>query len=55
METIQRPDGWWIIGIPDTISECGPYSTRAEAEADRVGMSRFFRHWENREWFEGPQ
>jgi hypothetical protein len=53
MNVEQRPNGWWIVGVPDTVSECGPYATRAEAEADRVGMSRFFRRWEDPEWMEG--
>lgn len=54
MQTVQRPDGsWWIADVPGTIGGCGPYGTRAEAESDRVGMSRFFRHENDREWFEG--
>jgi hypothetical protein len=34
--------GWWILGVPDE-PPCGPYETRAEAQSDRRGMSKFFR------------
>lgn len=34
--------GWWILGIPEA-PPAGPYNTRAEAEASRRGMLRFFR------------
>ena len=44
MNTERRSDGWWIVGVPDTIDQCGPYTTRAEAEKDRVGMARAIRH-----------
>ena len=46
MLTVQKPDGkWWIIHMPaGGEPECGPYSTKAEAEEDREGMGRFFRH-----------
>lgn len=42
MQTIRRPDGWWITGQPDT-PDCGPYTTRAEADDDRRGLERFAR------------
>lgn len=35
----QRPDGWYILGLPET-DPCGPYDTRAEAESDRRGLER---------------
>jgi predicted secreted protein len=34
---------WWIVGMPDC-PDCGPYETKAEADSDRIGMARFFRH-----------
>ncbi len=43
MQTTRRPDGWWITKIteiPDC-DDCGPYSTRAEAEEDQRGLERF--------------
>jgi hypothetical protein len=55
MTLTQRPDGWWIVDVPDTIDECGPYRTRAEAEQDRVGLARFFRHEGDARWFEGTK
>ena len=40
----RRPDGWWIVGYE--CGDCGPYSTKAEAEQDRRGMRRWYReHW----------
>lgn len=53
MRTERRPDGWWIVEIPDTVSECGSYGTRAEAERDRIGLERFFRHEDDAAWFNG--
>lgn len=55
METVHRPDGWWIVNVPDTITECGPYDTRADAEQDRRGMAAFFRRCDDLEWMEGAQ
>jgi hypothetical protein len=40
MTTVQRQDGWWITDCPDC-EDCGPYSTRAEAESDMRGLARF--------------
>ena len=46
MHTVRRTDGWWIEGVPhyeadgQTHASCGPYQTKAEAEADRRGMER---------------
>ena len=44
MKTVKYPDGWWITGVPDDITECGPYDTRAEAEDILRGLSRFFKY-----------
>ena len=43
-----RPSGWWIVGLEDDgqAFDCGPYETKAEAEDDRAGMTRFLRHWD---------
>jgi hypothetical protein len=44
MQTIPRPDGYIITGLPpdgDGVTESDPYQTRAEAESDRRGMERF--------------
>ena len=52
MQTTRRKDGWWITKIteiPDC-DDCGPYSTKAEAESDRRGLERFFKH-EDKKWF----
>ncbi len=54
MRTERRSDGWWIVGVPDSVVECGPYATKADAESDRVGMARFFRHWDKPAWMNGP-
>ena len=44
MELQQRDDGWWIINVPDTVTECGPYPTKAMAEDSRRGLARFFKY-----------
>lgn len=51
MNLEQRADGWWIVGIPDSITECGPYSTKAEAEKTRRGLGEFFKRWQDPKWF----
>jgi hypothetical protein len=43
MATTQKHDGWWIDG-EHLVEDCGPYTTRAEAESDRRGLERFFRY-----------
>lgn len=48
MQTEKRTDGWWIVGVPDTITECGPYDTKSEAESDKRGLQRFFKYEVNR-------
>ena len=50
MELMKRTDGWWITGVPDT-DDCGPYDRKADAESDRRGMARFFRHADERDFF----
>ncbi len=39
MQTTRRKDGWWITGHEEH-DDCGPYSTRAEADSDRRGLER---------------
>lgn len=49
LQTVRHADGWWIEGVPaytvagETLTACGPYDTRHEAESDRRGMERFYR------------
>lgn len=47
MKLERRVDGWWIVGVPDTVPECGPYERtvdgKAEAKSDLEGLKRFFR------------
>jgi hypothetical protein len=43
MHVIPRNGKWEITDMPDGEPDCGPYTTRAEAESDRIGMARFFR------------
>ena len=43
MDVVPRSGKWWITNVPET-EDCGPYDTRKEAESDRIGMERFFRH-----------
>ena len=47
----QRGDGWWIVGLPDTDPDCGPYDTKQEAESDRRGLQRYFRWGHLREFW----
>lgn len=39
--TEQREGEYWITGHDP---EIGPYATRREAEEDRVGVAKFYRH-----------
>lgn len=48
-----RPDGWWIVGLPESDVECGPYHTKAEANQTRVRLARFYRHWADPRWMIG--
>jgi len=43
MKLRKRADGWWIINVPDTVTECGPYDTKPEAEEIRQGLARTFK------------
>ncbi len=43
MELQKRPDGWWIVNVPDSVTECGPYATRAEADETRWGLVYTFK------------
>ncbi len=43
MRLQKRPDGWWIVNVPDSVTESGPYDTRAEAEDVRGGLARTFK------------
>jgi hypothetical protein len=43
MNVAKHRDGWWIENVPDC-DDCGPYDTRAEADADRRGLERFAKH-----------
>jgi hypothetical protein len=45
MKTVRRNDGWWIVDLPDSDPECGPYVTRKEADDDLRGLKRFYREW----------
>jgi len=39
---------YWIVGVPayeadgESHTECGPYSTRSEAEDDRLGLEKSY-------------
>lgn len=49
LRTVRRADGWFVVGLPNADApECGPYGTRAEADADRVGLQRTYRHGDRR-------
>lgn len=51
-EVKSRPDGWWIAWEFEGASgECGPYTTKAEAEDDRVGLERTFKHINERTYW----
>lgn len=43
----RRKHEYWILGVPSDVTECGPYSTRAEAESDLRGMRESFRKMES--------
>ena len=46
LTTEKRPSGWWILGLEEDGQplDCGPYTTKADAESDRRGMERFDRY-----------
>ena len=41
---------WWIVGDEES-GPWGPYDTRAEAEADRRGVTRTIRNAHDRSFF----
>jgi hypothetical protein len=49
MRTERRNGSWWIADVPpydvdgETVTVCGPYKTRDEADADLAGLTRFYR------------
>lgn len=42
LKPVRRADGWWITNMPIGFDECGPYSTKQEAQDDIAGLQRFF-------------
>lgn len=42
-KTERRTDGWWVTGLPNG-EDMGPYRTQDEANSDRVGVQKFYRH-----------
>lgn len=51
LELEHRPSGWWIVGLPDTAPECGPYDTKVEAQSDKRGLERFYKNEDRRAFF----
>jgi hypothetical protein len=47
MKTLKRKDGWWITGVTES-EDCGPYSSKKEAEEDRVGLARTEKNMDKR-------
>lgn len=45
METIGRKGEWFVHDPQGRQEDCGPYSTREEAEEDRRGLERFWAAW----------
>jgi hypothetical protein len=43
LETKKLGPKWWIIG-DEECGPIGPYESKAAAEEDRIGLSRFHRH-----------
>ncbi len=50
MDIEKRPDGYWITDLPDA-PNCGPYDRKADAQSDRKGLRRFFKHEHKRDFF----
>ena len=46
MNVKKRSDGYWIVGIPDTVTEAGPYPTPAEAREGIRGLTAFFAEYD---------
>jgi hypothetical protein len=43
MKSIKRDREWWVTEIPDC-EDCGPYSTKEDAEDTRRGLERFYKY-----------
>lgn len=41
--TVQENGQWWIMDDEDPLP-IGPYKTKEQAEDDRKGLDRFYRH-----------
>ena len=41
MKSEKREDGWWVTRIPEC-GDCGPYSTKADADETKQGLQRTF-------------
>ncbi len=38
----EKETEWWVTHIPDTVTECGPYTTHREADDAKRGLKKFF-------------
>lgn len=48
LKLTKRSDGWWVTGWPDGgFEDCGPYTTKDEANEDRQGLERMLLHWDD--------
>jgi hypothetical protein len=43
MRIVRRDGKYWIVNVPDTVTDCGEYDTKKEAESDLQGLKRFFK------------
>jgi len=43
---------WWITG-DESAGLMGPYNKREDAESDRIGVTRFYRHENDPEFIQG--
>ncbi len=50
MDIEKRPDGYWITHMPDS-PDAGPYDRKVDAQSDRKGLRRFFKHENERDFF----
>jgi len=50
MDIEKQPDGYWITNIPDT-PNCGPYKAKSDASKARTGLTRFFKHEDEKDFF----
>jgi hypothetical protein len=51
MKIRRHKDGWWIEDTPDGVASMGPYSTKAEASAEKRGVQRFLDNENKRTFF----